>query len=285
MSQVIAFVAVGLVGAIALAILTGRWRWAAETRDLRDRLRAARQPVASTRVAAHDLDALPPPVARYLRLALPTDAPMIATARLQHRGSFATDAAGERWRPFTSDQLVITRRPGFDWDGRIRMMPGVDVRVHDAYVGGVGILHASLLGLITLARPPQTAALAEGELMRFLAEAVWYPTALWPGQGVTWEAIGDMAARATLRDGDVSVQLDFRFGPDGLVAVVEAAARGRTVGTATVPTPWHGRFWDYQLRGGVRVPLEGEVAWILPEGPLPYWRGRVEEIEYQHEGT
>jgi hypothetical protein len=31
----------------------------------------------------------------------------------------------------------------------------------------------------------------------------------------------------------------------------------------------------------MRVPLEAEVAWILPDGPKPYWRGRIVEIVYE----
>jgi len=32
--------------------------------------------------------------------------------------------AGEQWKPFTSTQRVVTRRPGFDLDGRIALLPG-----------------------------------------------------------------------------------------------------------------------------------------------------------------
>jgi hypothetical protein len=28
------------------------------------------------------------------------------------------------------------------------------------------------------------------------------------------------------------------------------------------------------------VPREGDVAWILPEGRLTYWRGKVVGVEY-----
>lgn len=49
-----------------------------------------------------------------------------------------------------------------------------------------------------------------------------------------------------------------------------------------IPTPWQGRFWDYQLRDGMRVPLAGEVAWLLGEGPRPYWRGRIRDIDYEY---
>jgi hypothetical protein len=71
------------------------------------------------------------------------------------------------------------------------LLPGLPVRVHDAYVAGEGRLHATLLALITLADLRGTREMAEGELMRFLAEAPWYPTALLPSQGVRWEAAGE----------------------------------------------------------------------------------------------
>jgi hypothetical protein len=44
-----------------------------------------------------------------------------------------------------------------------------------------------------------------------------------------------------------------------------------------------GRFINYQERNGMLIPLDGEVAWNLPDGDLSYWRGRIEAIEYQPE--
>ena len=29
------------------------------------------------------------------------------------------------------------------------------------------------------------------------------------------------------------------------------------------------------------VPLDGEVSWLLPEGPKPYWRGRITRLDYE----
>ena len=45
--------------------------------------------------------------------------------------------------------------------------------------------------------------------------------------------------------------------------------------------PWRGRFWNYQERGGMIVPLDAEVAWLPPEGEKPYWRGHITEISYE----
>jgi hypothetical protein len=47
------------------------------------------------------------------------------------------------------------------------------------------------------------------------------------------------------------------------------------------PTPWEGRFSDYAERGGVRIPLRGEVGWVLPPGLQTYFRGRVVAVTYE----
>lgn len=223
---------------------------------------------------------LPEPVQRYFRTVLTDGQPLVASARIVHRGQFNMSETGEKWRPFTSEQAVTAARPGFDWEARIRMAPGLSVFVRDAYVVGQGILKASLAGFFTVAEWPQTPELAYGELMRFLAEAVWYPTVLLPGPFVKWEETGESCAKATLADGGTAVSLVFHFGPDGLVDRVRAESRPRTVGDRTVDMPWEGRFRSWERHGGMLVPTEGEVAWITPEGPHPYWRGKIERIEY-----
>lgn len=273
-------VAVVLLAGLAIACALGANRWNAGTRDLRGRLLAARRPIRPEVIDFGQLKGLPAPVQRYFRAVLTEGRPMVTGARVEHRGTFNSGETEEQWKRFTSDQLVITQRPGFDWDARIAMMPGLTARVHDAYVAGEGILHAALFGLIAVANMRGTGEVAEGELMRFFAEAAWYPTALLPNQGVQWQEIDQHSARATLADGSVTVKLIFRFNPQGLIEAVTAEARGRTVGDQVIPTPWEGRFWNYQTRAGMLVPLDGEVAWFLPAGAKPYWRGSIVRIEY-----
>ena len=212
--------------------------WRKSTRDLQDRLDAARVPVTPGIVDFHELEGLSEPVQRYFRKVLNEGPPMLAGAHVSHRGTFNMGEQAPQWRAFSSDQHVLTRRPGFIWDARIAMMPGLTVRVHDAYVAGEGRLHAALVGLVSVADIRGTGAIADGELMRFLAEAVWYPTALLPSQGITWEAVDDHCARATLVDGATGVTVLFSFDEEGLIRTIHADARGRTVGDRVVPTPW-----------------------------------------------
>jgi hypothetical protein len=56
--------------------------------------------------------------------------------------------------------------------------------------------------------------------------------------------------------------------------------RYREVDGKYVSTPWACHYGSYSQVDGMRVPTEGEVEWILPEGRLPYWRGRVFGHQY-----
>jgi len=266
---------------VAGILAAGEIRWRAGTRRLRAELQAARRPVAPGVFDSGELESLPAPVRRYFRAVLTKGQPMVAGVNLHHTGSINLAEAGERWKPFASTQLIIAQRPGFDWDAKIRLLPGVSVRVHDAYVAGEGILRAEVYGLVSQANLRGRGELARGELMRYLAEGAWYPTALLPSQGVAWTAVDDRSARATLQDGVNSVTLLFRFGEDGPIDSIRAEARGRMSGNRVVLAPWVGRFWNHAWRHGMRVPLNGEVAWAWPEGLRPYWRGQIRQLSYE----
>lgn len=264
----------------ATAVLAGaRWRSATATliAGLHDSSRSGEPAVYSS----SELADLPPPVARYLGTVLRDGQRIPRHARIEQRGTFAVKPTPEGWRPFSAVQQFAARPVGFVWDARIGMAPGLDFLVRDAFVGGTGSMYGTVMGVVPVVNVQGTPEIAAGALVRYLAEAVWMPTALLPSQGVSWAALDDTSARATLTAGGTTVSLDFFFGADGLVERIYTPARGRDVKGASVPTPWEGRWFDYAERDGVLVPTRGEVAWILAEGRVPYWRGRVTNVTYE----
>lgn len=271
-----------LLAVIAAALMWwGNQRWNGLTQQLLQRLEAARVPTAPARIEAAEIATLPAPVQRYLSAVLKTGAPFVAALQVEQRGSFNLSEQGEQWRPFTATHRVVTRRPGFVWDARVSMMPGLAVHVHDAYVAGEGLLRPAVAGLFTLMELRGSGEVALGELMRYLAEACWYPSALLPSQGVSWEAVDEASARATLVDGHQRASLLFRFDAEGLIESVYSPGRGRTVGGQVVTTPWEGRWSNYQTHEGMRVPMGGEVAWLIDGRRQTYWRGSVTSLHYE----
>lgn len=279
---VLCLLAVAAVGLSAY----GSKRWTDTTRALTNRLEAARidetaQSPSPARYDSRELEGLPAPVQRYFRAVLKEGQPVIAAVTLELAGTFNLSATGEQWKPFTSRQRAVIRRPGFLWDAQVSMLPGVAVRVVDSYIAGKGLLHAAILGLFTVADLSGCGEIARGEFMRFFAEAAWYPTALLPSQGVRWEAVDERSANATLVDGPLTLTLLFRFNDTGLIDSVRAEARGAMVGKEMVMLPWEGRWSNYQARNGMTVPLTGEVAWLRPEGRKPYFLGTVTSLTYE----
>lgn len=284
--------AAGLLFILLAALVYGSFLWEKRTARLTEELEAVVQSGSTAQPGAaaaqqaieayrpEDLEGLPVPVQCYFQTVLPPGTPMMKGVTITHRGTFNMAEEGNNWKPFTSVQKVRTRCPGFLWNAAISMMPGMKARVHDAYIGGEGMLHASFGGLFSIMNLRGGDELARGELIRYLAEAAWYPTALLPGQGVRWEEVDEHSARAVLVDGDVEISMLFRFNEQNLIESVYCPGRGRTVGAVTEITPWEGRWSDYQRRDGILIPLSGAALWHLPEGEQPYWRGKIEDIQY-----
>ena len=253
------------VGAVAY----GSWKWERGTKVILAQLEAARIPASASnlpaRFDARELVGLPAPVQRYFRAVLKDGQPIIVAASLTQAGTFNMSETAEQWKPFTAKQRVITQRPGFDWDARIMMFPGVAAHIHDSYTSGHGMLHGAVLGQIPVVNMPDSPALDQGEFMRYFMEALWYPTALLPSQGVRWEAVDDRSARASLTDGALTLTLTFRFQDDGLIEFARAESRGRLVNGVPSGAPWQGRFWNYAVRGGIK----------------PYYRGKLTSLSFE----
>lgn len=270
-------------GGAAAAAAIGSWAWDRATTRLVQQLARRGSPVAGLVVTPDLWEELPAPVARYFEFALTPGQPYVARARIQQAGEFRT-GTGAGWSALSAVQYYTTSCPGFVWDARIRMAPLVTARVCDSYIEGRAAMLVKVASLAKLVDEHDRRELDEGALHRYLAEAPWFPTALLPGSGVSWSVVDDSAAVATLTDGPNSVSLEFRFGTSGEIVSARTAGRNRSVQGEYVPTPWECSYGEYARIGSMRVPHEAEVAWILPEGRRPYFRGRALDISHDFAG-
>jgi hypothetical protein len=271
------------LGAAAIVLPIQARRWAQETAAATAALTSS-VPASRPAVSFGTLDGLPAPVQRYLRLALTDGQARPATVRMQQAGRLRTGVESRQWLAFTAEETIAPDVRGFVWDARLQLAPFVHARIRDAYVGGAADARVALQSAVTLAADRNSPALDSGDLYRLLAEAPWSPTLLLPRGDLTWRAIDDRRAAATLTHGGEAVTIEFRFNEAGEVASVYAAERPRSYGTTYVATPWEGRFRRYETVEGIRVPLEGEVGWWVEGRWNPVWQGTVERVVFTRTG-
>lgn len=278
----IAIIGVLIIVSFGIAAIYGRDRWQSDTDKLRVKLTNGQQSIQPKTYDSKEIVDLPEPVQRFFETVLQDGQAIITKVELSQTGQFHMNETEAKWHKFTATQLVVTKRLGFDWDAKIQMFPFINVFVHDTYLLGEGHLQASILGLFTVAKMHNTPELNQGELLRFFAEAVWYPTSLLPSQGVIWEAINQHSSRATLTDGKITASVVFQFDTGGLITSMRAEARCyRVVGDKSMFMPWVGNFREYAVRDGIQIPLEGEVGWEHPEGLRLYFKGKITKISYE----
>lgn len=264
---------------LALVLLWGTVSWYQYTSALFEKV-YAEKPWPSRYFHAEEIKDLPEPVQRYFRLVLQDGALLISHAFVVQRGGFRAKPEMEGWSDMEAEQYYSVKPVGFVWNASVAMMPLLSFKVCDSYIEGEGHVKGRLTSLFPLFDAEGSKKLDSGGLQRYLAEAVWFPTALLPSQGVSWQAVDDHTAKATLSDGENSVSLEFGFNDVGEIVSVYSPDRYREVSGDYIPTPWQGRYGKYIDVNGYKIPSEAEVQWQLKEQVYPYWRATISQVKY-----
>lgn len=224
---------------------------------------------------------LPQPVKTYFKMALMQAEKPIKHVHLCQQGSLKIQPKARQWSNFLAQHFATPHPTAFLWDAKIKIAPGTHIRVRDAYSGGVGSGHVSFCSAFTVAHDSDNPELNAGALFRYLAEAVWYPTALLPQFGVTWQALDEHRAVAHLTESNQKIALEFKFNQKGEITGIYTEDRFCKIGNEFFRYPWEGRFSNYKLIHGFRIPTEAEVGWHLPEGWWLFWKATIVSVEYE----
>jgi hypothetical protein len=270
-----------LLAAFMLFVVWQRQRLArANTQRAREMLEQRRPvtTIATTVVTPVASQHLPAPIQRYLEHVLVNTTPITALQASQ-QGTFDLN---NTWQPFRATHTVTINPPGFCWTAGIRAGIGVDAQVVDSYSQQRGGLEAHLLGAFKIMSVQNNTPTNTAELMRYLAEMPWYPTAFLAAN-IRWhdERHDETADRATatLTDGEVEATVTFVVNDANEISHIDGQRYKGTDDDALLEQ-WRGRFWDYQLIDGVRIPKQGEVMWLADDGEHPYWRGTLEAVTF-----
>jgi hypothetical protein len=184
------------------------------------------------------------------------------------------NAPGGRPLRFRARQVVAGHACRFVW--RADFEPLSLLTAVDFLVGPAAGLLVRLLGVVPVVQIADTADVRRGQMQRYLAELPWAPDAILTNHDLSWSVPSPGRLVASAGQGEDRVGITFDLGDDGLVATAHAEARPKAEGNQVRYLPWGGRFWDYQLIGGRKIPMQAEVWWVIDGRPFIYWRGHLQ---------
>lgn len=235
--------------------------------------------VIARKVTEEDLAGLPEPLQRYLRYARIIGKDRVRTVRLKQKGFFRTRPE-QKWMPLKAEEYFTVNPPGFLWYGKIKTFPFVAIFGIDKFFGGKGSLVIKLMSTIKVA-DAQGEEYDQAELVRYLNEMVWFPSAFLSDY-IQWEYLNSHSARATICVAGLSASADLYFNQDGQITNF-VAERFMDVGGGGILKEWSTPFKEYAEINGVMVPVEGEGIWKLSTGDFSYIKiTELPELEYNN---
>jgi hypothetical protein len=279
MAKVAIILIIFIVVIVVISIIIGDILWGNYTSNLTKELIVNNKEI-DEHVNFDELSSLPKPVQKYFKLVLKDGAPIINRVTLTQHGEFRINLESEEWLNMNAIQNFTNGNRGFVWSATITIFSPVNVKVIDSYINGKGAMKGKVLSLITVIDEREKKELNKAALQRYLAESVWFPTALLPTQGVKWTGIDEKKASATINDSGITVSLVFGFNDKGEIVEVYTSERYREVKGEYILFPWKGEFSNYVEIGDYRIPSRGEVAWILEDGTFPYLRANIKQVDF-----
>jgi len=264
---------------LAILLWRGRSNWAQYISTQQKKVKANASDKI-TYINLNEVNNLPEPVKKYFQLVLKDGAPIINHAFVSQAGGFRARPEMKEWSKMEAEQYFSSRPRAFVWNATISIEPGLSISVCDSYIDGSGEMKGKIMKLFTLIDAKNQNELNEGALQRYLAEAVWFPTALLPSQGITWTRLDDHRAKATITDSGISTSLEFEFNQKGEIVSVYTPSRYKEISGKYEATPWKGSYSKYINVNDYLIPQQGEVEWHLKDQVYPYWKASLREIKY-----
>lgn len=229
-----------------------------------------------------DLDALPVPVARYVRLSGAVGRPRVGNFRATIRGRIR-GAGDAGWMPFTGEQV---NRLGPDpsrfflIDAR---MFGLPVDVFHAFVGASATMRVKVLSLVEIVNARGWEMDQAETVTIFNDICVLAPAAL-VGASIRWEPIDAHTVRGAFTRGAITVSAVLSFNDAGELMdfVSDDRLRSASDGRSFTPQRWSTPLASYTTFGNRRISAKGEGRWHAPapEGAFAYLEFEVVGIEY-----
>ena len=199
------------------------------------------------------------------------------TVRLKQKALIKLKPEQSRWIEASAEQYFTLDKPAFIWKVDMQMMPFLGVVGRDRFLSGQGEMLIKILSLVPVVNSRGNEKINSGTLQRYLGEIVWFPSAaLHPY--ITWEAIDDLSAKATMTYRGTTGSGVFYFSPEGDF-IEYRAQRFMGSGADAALKEWVITVTESDVVKGVTIPTKMEATWKLESGDWTWLKLEITDIE------
>ena len=155
----------------------------------------------------------------------------------------------------------------------------IKINGRDKYMNGKGNMLIKVMSTIPIGNSSGE-EMDQGAMLRFLAEIIWLPSAAL-NDYITWGAVNDSTAHATMINANQKVSGLFYFDQNGDVVGFEGKRYGNFQGHFSLET-WYVRILEHKEFNGVRIGNKCEVTWKLRPGDFTWLQLEVTDISYNN---
>jgi hypothetical protein len=233
---------------------------------------------ASSLVTEQDIVHLPLPVQRYLHFAGAVGKPMINNFRVRFEGGMKRNRTAD-WMDVDVQQYEF-----FGDNARLfyirASMFGVPFDGLHSYIGDSAAMQITVASLFKIV-DAKGDTMTRSETVTLFNDICLMAPAMLIDSTIRWEQIDSLTVRAVFTNKQHTISADLFFDPTG--ALVNFSSLDRYLsedGSSYTNYRWTTPIREYKNIEGRMVPTYAEAIWHTPEGPFPYARFRVVDIEY-----
>lgn len=183
----------------------------------------------------------------------------------------------KEWNSAKAKQYFTIEPPAFNWRVNLKMKKVLPVMGRDRFENGKGEMTIKLFSLIPVVNAKNSGKINQATLQRYLAEIVWFPSAAL-SRYITWEAVDDSSARATMEYNGTKGSGVFHF--DGNGNFEKFVTMRFKDAHDTEPTQWSVIATKNEEINGIKIPVEAKANWKLRDGEWTWLKLKITDITY-----